>query len=166
MTQAPKREPLPLDSKDEVPRRPARGGHRLTTPGRLVVDALYEAEGPVSADDIAAIWDARGIPLATASVYRNLERLQALGIVEHVHAGHGAGRYALARAEGREHLVCDGCGKLTSVEPAALEPVRAAVRQSFGFEAEFGHFPIHGLCAACAAAGTGAGPGTATRTNG
>jgi Fur family transcriptional regulator, ferric uptake regulator len=153
MTQAPKRQPLPLDSKDEVLAALRAAGHRLTTPGRLVVDALHEADGPVSADDIAATWDGRGIPLATASVYRNLERLQALGIVEHVHAGHGAGLYALASAHGREHLVCDGCGKLTSVAPAALEPVRAAVREAFAFEAEFGHFPIHGLCADCAAGG-------------
>jgi hypothetical protein len=36
------------------------------------------------------------------------------------------------------------------VSAARLEPVRALVREAFGFEARFGHFPIVGLCPACA----------------
>jgi len=50
----------------------------------------------------------------------------------------------------REYLACESCGLLESVEPAALETVRDAVRDLSGFEASFSHFPIVGLCARCA----------------
>ena len=62
-----------------------------------MLNALFSADGPVSADDIVAA-DAS---LERTSVYRNLERLEALGVVSHVHAGHGPGLYALARGADR-----------------------------------------------------------------
>ena len=73
------------------------------------------------------------------------------GVVTHVHAGHGPGRYVLARGGEREYLVCERCGRLTAVYPAQLDAVRERVREAFGYEARFTHFPIHGLCADCAA---------------
>ena len=85
-----------------------------------------------------------------ASVYRNLETLGELGLVRHFHAGHGPGRYVLEGFGDREYLACESCGVLESVEPAALDSVRDAVRDLSGFEASFSHFPIVGLCARCA----------------
>ena len=48
---------------------------------------------------------ARDPSLERTSVYRNLERLEALGVVSHVHVGHGPGLYALARGGDQEYLV-------------------------------------------------------------
>jgi Fur family ferric uptake transcriptional regulator len=72
--------------------------------------------------------------------------------VSHVHVGHGPGLYALARGADREYLTCDRCGHVTTLEPAALDAVRAALHADFGHHARFSHFPIHGLCAGCAEA--------------
>ena len=44
--------------------------------------------------------------------------------------------------------ICAACAHA----PDDLELVRALVREGFGFEARFGHFPIVGLCPACAGA--------------
>jgi Fur family ferric uptake transcriptional regulator len=142
MTLAPEREPLEFESIDDVLAALRGAGHRVTMPAKAVLQALFAASGPLAAEQLAP-------ELEPASVYRNLERLQQLGVVTHVHAGHGPGRYVLAR--GREYLVCERCGRLTAVDPAQLDPVRARVREAFGYEARFTHFPIHGLCAGCAA---------------
>jgi Fur family ferric uptake transcriptional regulator len=91
-------------------------------------------------------------------VYRNLEALEAIGLVRHVHVGHAPGRYVTASAGVREHLLCDACGALRAVEPEALDDVRALIRERFGHEARFTHFPIGGLCAACARSGPRAVP--------
>jgi Fur family transcriptional regulator, ferric uptake regulator len=124
-------------------------GHRVSAPMRAVVAALFAADGPVTAERIAEGADRGGERLELTSVYRNLERLQRLGVVTHVHVGHGAGLYVLARGEAREYLVCERCGRVTTVAPAQLDAVRVVVRDTFGYEARFGHFPIHGLCGAC-----------------
>jgi Fur family ferric uptake transcriptional regulator len=145
MTLAPEREPLEFQTIEDVLAALRRAGHRVTMPARTVLDALFAAPGPLAAEQIAP-------GLEPASVYRNLERLQQLGVVTHVHVGHGPGRYVLARGGAREYLVCERCGRVTSVDPAQLDEVRERVRAAFGHEARFTHFPIHGLCADCAAA--------------
>ena len=143
MTLAPERAPLEFETIDDVLAALRGAGHRVTMPAKAVLEALFAAPGPLAAEQLAP-------ELEPASVYRNLERLQQLGVVTHVHAGHGPGRYALARG-GREYLVCERCGRLTAVDPAQLDDVRERVREAFGYEARFTHFPIHGLCAGCAA---------------
>ena len=124
MTVAPDRRPRSFDSIDEVAEALRGAGHRLTTPARLVIEGLFAAEGPISAERLAERAGSAGAPLELTSVYRNLERLEALGVVSHVHVGHGAGLYALARGHDPEYLVCERCGRVTEVDPAALDGVR------------------------------------------
>jgi Fe2+ or Zn2+ uptake regulation protein len=85
-----------------------------------------------------------------ASTYRNLELLEELGIVRHFHLGHGPGLYALVGPDEREYLVCERCGAVRRIDAAAVEPLRERIRDEYGFEVRFSHFPIAGLCAACA----------------
>lgn len=126
-------------------------GLRVSSARRLVLQSLYGAEGPVSAEAIAGGLDGR-LPVSDlASVYRNLETLEALGLVRHFHLGHGAGRYAPAGEE-REYLLCESCQRLKGVKPSDLDGIRALIRQQHGFHARFSHFPIAGLCPECAAA--------------
>ena len=82
-------------------------------------------------------------------MYRNVETLERVGLVRHVHFGHGPGLYELARSAS-EYLVCESCYAALAVEPAELDDVRALLRARFGYEARFGHFPIVGRCAQCA----------------
>ncbi len=117
---------------------------------RQRVEALLAAREPISAEEIADGLGGRMTQSDLASVYRNLETLGELGLVRHFHAGHGPGRYVLVGFGDREYLACESCGALQSVEPAALDGVRDAVRHLSGFEARFSHFPIVGLCARCA----------------
>jgi Fur family ferric uptake transcriptional regulator len=145
MTLAPEREPLEFETIDDVLAALRGAGHRVTMPAKAVLEALFMASEPLAAEQLAP-------ELEPASVYRNLERLQQLGVVTHVHAGHGPGRYVLARGGASEYLVCERCGRLTAVDPAQLDDVRERVREAFGYEAHFTHFPIHGLCSGCATA--------------
>jgi Fur family transcriptional regulator, ferric uptake regulator len=146
MTRAPERPALDFGSPEDILATLRAAGHRVSAPAAHVLNVLFSADGPVSADDIVAA-DAS---LERTSVYRNLERFEALGVVSHVHAGHGPGLYALARGADQEYLTCDRCGRVTTVDPSALDGVRAMLAESFGHHARFSHFPIHGLCADCA----------------
>jgi Fur family transcriptional regulator, ferric uptake regulator len=130
-------------------------GMRASAARRLVLEALYLAGEPVTVEDIAGGLDGRLPASDPGSVYRNLEALEAIGLVRHVHVGHAPGRYVTASAGVREHLLCDACGALRAVDPEALDDVRALIRERFGHEARFTHFPIGGLCAACARPGSG-----------
>jgi Fur family transcriptional regulator, ferric uptake regulator len=126
-------------------------GLRLSSARRVLLEVLYGADRPISAEEIAAGAD-RLPPSDLASVYRNLERLEELGLVRHVHLGHGPGRY-LPTGVDREFVVCDGCGAFAAVDPGLLERARRAVREATGYEARFAHFPVVGTCPACATHG-------------
>jgi len=90
-------------------------------------------------------------PSDLASVYRNLETLEALGLVRHMHLGHGPGRYAPAGRQD-ELAACERCGACAVLPRDTAAAIRSAVRDAVGFEPFFHHFPLAGLCPACASA--------------
>lgn len=153
MTEAPERTPLAFDEAEQVVSALRRAGHRVSAQARMVLDALFAADEPLAAEQIAGGLGGRLPALEVTSVYRNLERLQQLGVVSHVHVGHGPGLYALAQGSDREYLVCVRCGRVRAVAHDKLDHVRELIAAAFGYQASFSHFPIHGLCESCAADG-------------
>ena len=151
MTSSPEASPLRFEEIEEVLAFLREKGHRVSTAGRLVLEALFAADGPVSSQFIADGLGGRAVSLELTSVYRNLERLEELGVVKHVHLGHGPGLYMLVGSGDREFLACERCGRVTSLDPAELDAVRTEIRKRFGYRARFGHFAIIGVCAGCAA---------------
>ena len=126
-------------------------GLRVSTSRRLVLEALFAAGVPVTADRIATGLGGRLPALDAASVYRNLDTLEQLGVVRHLHPGQGPGLFALAGSGRAEYLVCDGCGQVRAIDASLLDPVRAALQETTAWDARFSRFPIVGTCPACAA---------------
>jgi Fur family transcriptional regulator, ferric uptake regulator len=146
MTVAAQTPPLAFNTIEEAIRAVRAGGMRLSTARRLVLEAFFAAEGPVSAVHLA-----QTLSIDESSVYRNLEVLERHGLIRHVHLGHGPGLYVLVGRHEVEYLYCEGCAKVTAVTPDQLDPIREQVKQQFGHEARFTHFAIVGLCEQCAA---------------
>ncbi len=143
MTLAPDAPPLDCHNLADAVTALRERGLRLSTSRRLVLEALFAADGPVSAELIT-----RRLRLELTSVYRNLETLERHGLVRHVHLAHGPGLYALRGQGEREYLYCEHCGAVRAVAPEELDPVRERVRE-LGYEAQFTHFAIVGTCPAC-----------------
>jgi Fur family ferric uptake transcriptional regulator len=117
-------------------------GLRLSSARRLLLEALFAADRPLSADELAGDGD-------VASAYRNLEVLEGLGLVTHLHLGHGPGLYQPA-GRPRELVVCEGCRAADRLPPDALARIHVAVVDAVGYHARLAHFPLAGLCPACA----------------
>jgi Fur family transcriptional regulator, ferric uptake regulator len=136
-------------------------GLRVSAARRLVLEALLAADGPMSADQIAAGIGGRVPSSDIASVYRNLQALEDIGLVRHVHLGHGPGLHALAVGGEREYLTCERCADYRPLALHELDSVRDLIERQFGYRASFTHFPIVGLCPSCAAAVHRRAPGPA-----
>jgi Fur family ferric uptake transcriptional regulator len=145
MTHAPDVAALRFDTLEEAIAAVREHGLRLSTARRLLLEALFAADGPVAAPHLVDT-----LSIDESSVYRNLEALEGLGLVRHVHLGHGPGLYVLVGGNEHEYLYCERCTKVTSVSPEQLQPMRESIRREFGYEVRFTHFPIVGLCAGCA----------------
>ena len=128
-------------------------GLKLSAARRAVLEALYVADGPLSAEQIADGVGGRVPRSDIASVYRNLECFERMGLVRHVHLAHSPSLYAIATVGEREYLTCERCGEFVAVRPEELWEVRRVIAARFGYRARFSHFPIVGLCGACANGG-------------
>jgi Fur family transcriptional regulator, ferric uptake regulator len=124
-------------------------GLRVSSARRLVIEALFAAERPITAEEIAAGLEGWLPSSDLASVYRNLLTLEEIGLVRHVHAGHGPGLYALASAGELEFVTCDRCSAFEAVPGGTLDVARALIERETGYRARFSHFPLVGTCAAC-----------------
>ncbi len=124
MTVAPDAKRLVFEDLDDAIRALREAGLRLSTSRRLVLEALFTADGPISAERLAT---SLGIELS--AVYRNLETLERHGLVRHVHLGHGPGLYILVGEGEREYLYCERCGAARALDPQQLDPVRRADRR-------------------------------------
>jgi Fur family transcriptional regulator, ferric uptake regulator len=124
-------------------------GLRVSAARRLVLEALFAADGPVTAEVIAGGLDGRFPPSDLASVYRNLDTLEQLGMVRHFHVAHGAGRYTLATRHRAGYAACEGCGALTALDPDTVARLAGVLGEACGFSPRLVHFPIVGCCPEC-----------------
>ena len=126
----------------------AREGHRVTVGRRAVVEALVSADGHLSADDLVVLVQGAHPGIHRATVYRSLEALEAAGLVEHVHLGHGRSVYHLAD-DLHQHLVCEVCGSVEEAPPDLLSAVSRRLRRERGFVMRPYHFAVLGRCRRC-----------------
>jgi Fur family ferric uptake transcriptional regulator len=141
--------PLPAASVDSAIQLLRARGLRVSSARRLVLEALFAAERPLTAEAIAAGLEGWLPASDLASVYRNLDLLEEVGLVRHFHLGHGAGLYSLASGGELEFVTCERCGAFEAVAPERLDAVRALIAAELGYRARFSHFPIVGTCRDC-----------------
>jgi Fur family transcriptional regulator, ferric uptake regulator len=125
-----------------------RGG-RVTVARRAIISTLLEAGGHITADEITERVQAAHPDVHPSTTYRCLDALEELGVVGHVHLGHGRAVYHLADDD-HQHLVCDRCGLVIEVTTDVFDEMAARVRRELGFVLRPGHFSVAGLCKACA----------------
>ena len=124
-------------------------GLRISTARRVALEALFAADGPATVEELAAGIEGRLPESDVASLYRNLETLEQLGLVRHLHAGHGAGRYVLSGQAPAGFVACERCGGFEPLSAEAVAAIRVLVAAETGYEPGFTHFPIVGRCVAC-----------------
>ena len=128
------------------------GGKRSSV-RRAIVEKLGQQACAVSAVDLDDQLRADGQPVGRATVYRTLEKLIELGLVERLDLGVAGTRYEAARtgADHHHHVVCERCGEVLPFADKGLERALDKVASSLDFEV-FGHeVVLRGRCGDCAA---------------
>jgi Fe2+ or Zn2+ uptake regulation protein len=130
----------------------ARGG-RVTTSRRAIITSLLRSGGHVTADELTAEIQADYPDVHLSTIYRCLEALQELDVIDHVHLGHGRAVYHLAD-EAHQHLVCEVCSTVVEVPDEVFADLAARLRSDYGFAIRLRHFAVLGHCANCQPAGS------------
>jgi Fur family ferric uptake transcriptional regulator len=132
------------------------GKQRATRQGGAVRDALAAAGGFRSAQDVYAVLRADGDSVGLSTVYRHLQGLVDVGVVDVIHTPDGETTYRFCGEpeQGRHHhhLVCRECGRTEEVEGRAVERWAVAVTAEHGYSEVDHTVELFGRCAVCTAA--------------
>jgi Fur family ferric uptake transcriptional regulator len=129
----------------------AAAGHRASAPRDEVIDTVAHLRCSVTARGIADRLRERGSTVGLASIYRTLELLDRMRLVQRFDVGEGVARYepAYPGGEHHHHVVCDRCGKLEAFEDEGLERAIALLSHKTDFAVVAHDVTLHGECPAC-----------------
>jgi Fur family transcriptional regulator, ferric uptake regulator len=127
-----------------------RHGGRATPARRLLLNALFGCREHRSAEELAAEVHSRAPDVHLSTIYRNLEELERLGIIDSTRLGNGPATYHLASAA-HGHLVCEECGTMVEVPDEIFADLVRVAGTEYGFAINPHRFAVTGRCASCQA---------------
>ena len=128
--------------------RLSEAGYRSGGSRRQVVELLAEEACAVTALEI----DRRLESVGRASVYRTLEQLEQLHLVQRVEIGGDAAGYERIDPDlHHHHLVCEGCGQLAPFASDELERAIETISRRSDFAVAAHDVVLRGTCPSCSA---------------
>jgi len=124
-------------------------GYRLTPQRLLIISAIENSDGHVSAEEIYAQVVAKYPNVNISTVYRTLELLKELGLVTETDFGEGRVRYHPAQKGHHHHLVCTECGAVIDLDESSLSSLKRMLLREYKFNANLKHLAIFGRCDKC-----------------
>jgi Fe2+ or Zn2+ uptake regulation protein len=124
-------------------------GYRLTEARRAVVETVAKSARALTPLQVYDRARKQYPALGLVSVYRTLEKLEELGLVQRVHQPQGCQAF-IAAGHGHQHmLLCQRCGRVTYVEGDDLDGLIGALSARTGYKIRSHWLQFFGLCAHC-----------------
>jgi len=137
---------------EQAARGLAEAGYRRGGARRAILELLDEQPCALTAVEIQDELNRRSREVSRASVYRIMEELEELGLLQRVEVGGGVVRYEPARhgPGHHHHLVCDRCGRLEPFTDEGLERAIRRTAERLALRVSEHEIVIRGACHSCA----------------
>lgn len=124
-------------------------GYRLTTARRAVVNLIVGTNHALTPLEVFEKARKKNPGLGLVSVYRTLEKLEELHLIQRVHQPGGCQAF-IAASQGHEHLLlCKSCGAVTFFEGDDLEGLINSIARKTGYKITEHWLQLFGVCASC-----------------
>jgi Fe2+ or Zn2+ uptake regulation protein len=125
-----------------------RSGYTLTSQRKAVLEALKEARGHPSAEDVYLIVKRKNPRVALGTVYQALSVLEEIGVLGSKHWSDSPTRYDLNL---QPHLDIRGaaCGAVSEVPGVELGGLEENIRHNTPYEVTRTTLVVEGLCPSC-----------------
>ena len=124
-------------------------GYRITDARRAVVETVAQSPRALTPNEVYDLGREIYPKLGLVTVYRTLEKLEELHLVQRVHQEQGCNAY-LSHAEGHQHLlICQNCKKAVYFEGDDLDAFFASVGKEHGFRVQEHWLQLFGVCEDC-----------------
>jgi Fur family transcriptional regulator, ferric uptake regulator len=124
-------------------------GYRVTAARRAVVETVEKSTRALTPIEVYDLARKRYRALGLVTVYRTLEKLEELHIIQRVHQPMGCQAF-ISAGSGHQHLLlCQNCGQVTFFEGDDLDTLTKAIARKTGYQINEHWLQFFGLCANC-----------------
>lgn len=125
-----------------------RSGYTLTSQRQAVLDALKDAQGHPSAEDVYLIVKRNNPRVALGTVYQALSVLEEIGVIEAKHWSESPTRYDL-NVDPHLDIRCARCGEVSEIPGVEFGNLETLIRRNTPYEVTRTTVVVEGLCPAC-----------------
>jgi Fur family peroxide stress response transcriptional regulator len=125
-----------------------RAGLPLTHQRQVIYDVLIAMPGHPSPEEVYSKVRKRIPSISLATVYKNLNRFLAAGLLQEMSMHHGSLRVEV-NEHPHHHLVCSACKKIEDIDSDQIGPLHVRGRLPKGFAVQRFSVDVIGLCASC-----------------
>ena len=126
-------------------------GYRITGPRRALADLALDLDGHFTAAELADASRKRGLRVGRATLFRALEVMIELGVVERLDLPSGEHAYVVCAAAHHHHVVCSVCGRTAEVDDLGLADAVRRIELQSGFQIDTHRLEMFGRCRRCQA---------------
>jgi Fur family ferric uptake transcriptional regulator len=127
--------------------------YKLTPQRQIVLQAFVDNPGKhLSAEDVHNIVRQQSSEIGLATVYRTLELLSDMDVLQKMDFGDGRSRYEINEANSEHHhhhLICLSCGKVKEFEDDLLETLENVIARKSNFKIVDHQVKFYGYCQEC-----------------
>jgi Fe2+ or Zn2+ uptake regulation protein len=122
---------------------------RFTHQRALIMEIIRQGRGHLDADEIYRRAREKETRLSLSTVYRTLQMLKKLGLVEELHFDEEHHHYEVKPSVEHHHLVCLGCGRIIEFHYPLSRYLRKKVPEAKDFDITETEIRMTGYCAKC-----------------
>ena len=124
-------------------------GCRITSPRAAIIDAILTSQRGLEPLELFDLVRKSHPGIGLVTVYRTLDRLENLGLIQRVHQENGC-HMVMKAAVGHEHyLLCTSCGRAVLFDGDDLSRLVSRVESSSGYKVSDHWLQLFGLCPSC-----------------
>ncbi|MBI3153017.1 MAG: transcriptional repressor [Chloroflexi bacterium] len=124
-------------------------GYRVTAARRAVVETVEKSTRAVTPLEVYDLGRKKYRALGLVTVYRTLEKLEELHLIQRVHQPMGCQAF-ISMGQGHQHLLlCQNCGQAAFFEGDDLNPLINSIARKTGYQINEHWLQLFGLCANC-----------------
>jgi len=124
-------------------------GYRITKARGAVVEAVENSTRALTPVEVYDMARKKYRALGLVTVYRTLEKLEELHLIQRVHQSVGCQAF-ISAGEGHQHLLlCQNCGQAAFFEGDDLDTLTRSIAAKTGYQINEHWLQLFGLCANC-----------------
>jgi Fur family transcriptional regulator, ferric uptake regulator len=126
-------------------------GYRLTGARRAVVETVEKSARALTPIEVYDMARKKYRALGLVTVYRTLEKLEELHLIQRVHQPMGCQAFISAGIGHQHLLLCQNCGRVAFFEGDDLDSLTKTISKKTGYQINEHWLQLFGLCADCRA---------------